>query len=115
MATILAAGWVLVFSPTRADTGPVEWQQREVLSPMKQPHNLQVVLAAITDARAEVADARRGRGSPKAPAVREAQQRLMVALESYSATLGERGQPLSYRLRDELAMYQAMFRVRSRH
>jgi len=72
-----------------------------------QSHDLMVSLGAVTRARAMV-DLARVQGSLQGVATVE-QRRLLAALEGYAVTLASHGHPVPYRMRDELAMYQAMF------
>jgi hypothetical protein len=68
------------------------------------------LLRAVIDARREVDDTRRRQARAGSPVALEKQQELLSALEDYSTELARRGQPLPYRLRDEVAMYRSMFR-----
>jgi len=74
-------------------------------------YDLQVLSRAVSSARRAVEMARHRQRSPGAP---DAQQELLSALEGYSAELTRRGQPIPYRLRDELAMYRLLLQARRR-
>lgn len=71
--------------------------------------DLSALLRAVNAARSQLDDARRARSSPPFSAVAAEQQALLAALERYAAALTRLGRPLPYRLRDEVAMYRAMF------
>ncbi|QBX56752.1 hypothetical protein EXE58_15660 [Nocardioides seonyuensis] len=74
--------------------------------------NLSVLLRAVSAARSEVEDARRLRAAPGSAPVAAEQRVLLEALEQYAAALSRQGSPMPYRMRDELAMYRAMFSTR---
>lgn len=69
------------------------------------------LLQAVCVARSEVENARRLKSSPGASTVAVEQRLLWGALERYAAALTLQGRPLPYRMRDEVAMYRAMFRT----
>lgn len=71
--------------------------------------DLSALLEAVCTARSEVEDARRAKSSPGSSAVAAEQRLLLAALERYAAALAHHGRPLPYRMRDEVAMYRAMF------
>lgn len=81
---------------------------------MTLAHNLPALLRAVANARCEVDDARRRQSSPGARAAAGKQRELLAALEGYAAELSRRGQPVPYRLRNEVTMYRLMFQVRRR-
>lgn len=74
--------------------------------------NLTLLLQAVSAARSEVEGARRLRASPGSSTVAAEQRVLLDALEQYAAALSSHGSPMPYRMRDELAMYRAMFSTR---
>ena len=74
--------------------------------------DLSALLRAVFAARSEVEDARRAKWSPGCSAVAAEQRLLWGALERYAAALNCHGRPLPYRMRDEVAMYRAMFSTR---
>lgn len=67
------------------------------------------LLQAIFVARSEVESARRLKWSPGPSTVAVEQRLLWGALERYAAALDHQGRPLPYRMRDEVAIYRAMF------
>ena len=71
-----------------------------------QSFELDVLLRAVSRARAAL-DLTRTQGS-RAMAQSE-QRELMAALAAYVLALTRLGHPVPYRMRSELAMYQAMF------
>ncbi len=71
--------------------------------------DLSALLRAVCAARSEVEDARRAKWSPGVSAVAAEQRLLLAALEQYAAALAHLGRPMPYRMRDEMAMYRAMF------
>lgn len=79
---------------------------------MAAVHDLPTLLRAVAKARGDVHDARRRQSSPGAPAAEVTQRELLRALQSYAAELNRRGQPLPYRLRNEVTMYRSMFQSR---
>ncbi|HEY6934399.1 MAG TPA: hypothetical protein VI452_13460 [Marmoricola sp.] len=74
--------------------------------------DLSALLQAVCAARLEVEDARSAKGSPGSSAVAAEKRLLLAALERYAAALTHHGRPLPYRMRDEVAMYRAMFSPR---
>jgi hypothetical protein len=73
------------------------------------------LLRAVSAARAAVETARQEAAIPGSSLAVAQQQRLLLAtLERYAAVLAQHGRPIPYRLRDELAMYRAMFRIARR-
>lgn len=70
--------------------------------------DLSTLLEAVCVARADVEGARRAR-VPGGAAVAAEQRLLLAALERYAAALSHHGRPMPYRMRDEMAMYRAMF------
>jgi len=78
----------------------------------EQMHHLSALRRAVDGARSEVEEARRGKARPGSSAADPAQRSLLAALEQYAAALTRHGRPVPYRLRDELAMYRAMFNIR---
>ena len=70
---------------------------------------LEALLRAVNAARAVTEAARRVVASSKSPLATNAQRELLAALEVYVAALQRRDQPVPYRVRDELALYRAMF------
>lgn len=78
----------------------------------EEPRDLSALLRAVSAARSDVEHARRTKASPSSSAVAAGQRLLLEALERYAAALADRGRPLPYRLRDEMAMYRAMFSTR---
>jgi hypothetical protein len=66
----------------------------------------------VSNARASVEAARRTRAAPGVAAAEPEQRRLLAALESFAEALTHHGRPVPYRLHSELAMYQAMFKIR---
>ena len=77
-----------------------------------QSNDLPALLEAVIRARSDVKVARHQRPSPGSSAAAAEQQLLLAALETYAAALAQHGSPLPHRLRNELAMYRAMFSVR---
>ena len=71
--------------------------------------DLSALLRAVGAARSGVEDARRAKVSLGASRVALEQRLLLAALEQYAAALAHHGRPLPYRMRDEVAMYRAMF------
>ena len=67
------------------------------------------LLQAVCLARSEVENARRLKWTPGRSTGALEQRLLWGTLEQYAAALTDRGRPLPYRLRDEVAMYRAMF------
>lgn len=80
----------------------------------QESRDLSVLLRAVSSARSDVEDARRTQASLGSSVVSAGQRLLLVALEEYAAALTDHGRPLPYRLRDEMAMYRAMFSTRRR-
>lgn len=74
--------------------------------------DLSALLRAVCAARLEVQDARRAKASPGSSTVAAEQRLLLAALEQYAAALTHHGTPMPYRMRDEVAMYRAMFSTR---
>jgi hypothetical protein len=72
-----------------------------------QSFELEVLLRAVTRARAAL-ELARTQGSSRAMAQSE-QRELLAALAAYAVALTRLGHPVPYRMRNELAMYQAMF------
>ena len=68
---------------------------------------LEVLLRAVTRARAAL-DLTRTQGSSREMTQSE-QRELLAALAAYVVALTRLGHPVPYRMRNELAMYQAMF------
>ena len=68
---------------------------------------LAVLLSAVTRARAALGLTRND-GSSRTMAQYE-QRELLAALAAYAVALTRLGHPVPYRMRSELAMYQAMF------
>jgi hypothetical protein len=77
---------------------------------MTQVHHLRTLSTAVAKARCDVDVARQRPSSPGAAGAAGKQRELLSALESYAAELSRRGQPLPYRLRNEVTMYRLMFR-----
>jgi hypothetical protein len=71
--------------------------------------DLSVLLRAVRTARSDVEDARHARPTPGSNLAAAEQRLLLSALERYVAALTSHGNPVPYRLRDEMAMYRAMF------
>lgn len=71
--------------------------------------DLSVLLRAVCVARSEVNEARHAKASPGSSRTATEQRMLLTALERYAAALTSRGSPMPYRMRDEMAMYRAMF------
>jgi hypothetical protein len=67
------------------------------------------LLQAVYVARSSVENARRLKWSPGPSTVAVEQRLLWGALERYAAALAHQGSPLPYRMRDEVAIYRAMF------
>jgi hypothetical protein len=78
----------------------------------QKSRDLSALLQAICAARSEVEDARRAQASPGSATVAAEQRLLLAALEQYADALAHLGRPLPYRMRDEVAMYRAMFSIR---
>jgi len=78
----------------------------------QKSRDLSELLLAVCAARSDVADARRARWLPGSSAVATEQRLLLAALERYAAALTQHGTPMPYRMRDEVAMYRAMFSTR---
>jgi hypothetical protein len=78
----------------------------------QKSRDLSALLRAVCAARSEVEDARRAKWSPGSSAVAAEQRLLLAALDRYAAALTHHGRPLPYRIRDEVAMYRAMFSTR---
>ncbi|QYJ04126.1 hypothetical protein KUV85_00155 [Nocardioides panacisoli] len=76
----------------------------------RQPHDLTTSFRAVERARATLATARRN-GSHRDAATPE-QRELLDALEDCADALAFHGQPISYRMHNELAMYRALFCTR---
>jgi hypothetical protein len=74
--------------------------------------DLSALLRAVCAARSEVEGARRAKAKPGSSSVAVEQRLLLAALEQYAAALTHHGRPLPYRMRDEVAMYRAMFSTR---
>ncbi len=74
---------------------------------MSDTHDLPSLFRAVDSARSAVGDARR-QPLPGGPAVLGKQEELLRALERCDAELRRRGQPLPYRLRNEVTMYRLM-------
>jgi hypothetical protein len=75
----------------------------------QESRDLSALAQAVRAARTDVEDARRAKGSPGSSAVAAEQRLLWAALEQYAAALTHHGRPMPYRMRDEVAMYRAMF------
>jgi len=72
-----------------------------------QAFELEVLLRAVIKARAAL-DLARAQGS--SPAMIQSERReLQAALAAYAVALTRLGHPVPYQMRNELAMYQAMF------
>lgn len=71
--------------------------------------NLSALLRAVCTARSDVEDARHATASPRSSQAAAEQRELLAALEQYAAALAHHGRPMPYRMRDEMAMYRAMF------
>jgi hypothetical protein len=71
--------------------------------------DLSALLRAVCAARSDVDDVRRAKAPPGSAAVAAEQRLLLAALEQYAAALTRHGRPMPYRMRDEMAMYRAMF------
>ena len=67
----------------------------------------ETLIDALNLAHSKVNALRSDRGSPHLVAA-AAQGELLGALENYAAALGRAGQPVPYRLRDELAMHRML-------
>lgn len=78
------------------------------MTEQKSPE-LSALLRAVCAARSEVEQARQARSTPGASRGATEQRLLLAALERYTAALAIHGAPMPYRLRDEVAMYRAMF------
>jgi hypothetical protein len=65
----------------------------------------------LVAARAAVEGTRRTTTGSQATVATNARRDLLDALEAYAAALGRRGQPVPYRVRDELALYRSMVRL----
>lgn len=79
---------------------------------MAGEHDLPGLLRAVVEARRTVDDARRKRVSSHGGPVAAVEQReLWSVLEDYAAELERRGQPLPYRMRNEVTMYRLIFRA----
>jgi hypothetical protein len=74
--------------------------------------DLSMLLRAVCAARSEVEEARHATWSSGPSRVAAEQRLLWAALERYAAALAHHGRPLPYRMRDEVAMYRAMFSTR---
>jgi hypothetical protein len=75
----------------------------------QNPKDLAGLLQAVCVARSDVENARRLKWSPGPSTVAIEQRLLWGALERYAAALTQQGRPLPYRMRDEVAIYRAMF------
>jgi hypothetical protein len=78
----------------------------------QKSEDLSALLEAVTVARSGVEDARRAKVSTGASTVAAEQRLLLEALEHYAAALTDQGRPMPYRMRDEVAMYRALFSPR---
>jgi hypothetical protein len=72
-----------------------------------QAFELEVLLRAVTRAR-DALERARTQGSSRATAQSE-QRELLAALAAYAVALTRLGHPVPYRMRNELALYRAMF------
>jgi hypothetical protein len=78
----------------------------------QQSHDLPALLRAVNTARSDVEAARRTRAAPGTVPAAAEQRLLLEALERYVDGLAQHGQPVPYRLRDEMALYRSMFNIR---
>lgn len=73
---------------------------------------LSALLQAVCAARSDVDNARHAKPPQRLASAAAEQRVLLAALEHYEAALIHYGNPTPYRMRDELALYRAMFSIR---
>ena len=76
--------------------------------------DLSALLRAVCVARSDVEHARQAKASPGSSRAATEQRELLTALERYAAALSVHGSPMPYRMRNEMAMYRAMFGTQPR-
>jgi hypothetical protein len=79
---------------------------------IEHPQDMATLLRAVLRARSDVRGARSAKSAPGTGAGVREHQALLTALETYAAALLLSGDPVPYRLHNELAMYRAMFTIK---